>query len=154
MALVFRRAEEADADAVRALTRRAYAQWVPLIGREPLPMTADHGRAIREERVDLAIADAALVGLVHVVLRPDDLLVENLAVDPACRGRGFGTALLRHAERLATDAGRSMVRLYTNGLFAENLRLYATRGYEVEREEPFRGGFVVHLRKSLDAAPG
>ena len=29
------------ADAVRALTRLAYAKWVPLVGREPTP--ADRG---------------------------------------------------------------------------------------------------------------
>ena len=34
-----RRATPRDAEAVRALTRAAYAKWVPLIGREPRPMT-------------------------------------------------------------------------------------------------------------------
>ena len=42
-----RRAGEADAAAVRELTRSAYAKWVPLIGREPMPMTADYERAVR-----------------------------------------------------------------------------------------------------------
>ena len=43
-----RRAVSADASAVRELSRSAYAKWVPLIGREPMPMTADYERAVSE----------------------------------------------------------------------------------------------------------
>jgi hypothetical protein len=38
-----------DADAIRALTREAYARWVPIIGREPMPMTVDYHEAGRAE---------------------------------------------------------------------------------------------------------
>jgi hypothetical protein len=46
-----------DAEAVRLLVRRAYAKWVPVLGREPLPMIADYDRAIREHAIDLVWAD-------------------------------------------------------------------------------------------------
>jgi hypothetical protein len=46
-----------DAEAVTALTRAAYAKWVSVIGREPLPMKADHSAAIRDHRVDLLFAE-------------------------------------------------------------------------------------------------
>lgn len=36
-----RRATTDDAPTVGLLTRAAYAKWVPVIGREPLPMKAD-----------------------------------------------------------------------------------------------------------------
>ena len=39
-----------DAHIVRALVRSAYAKWVPVIGREPLPMVADYDRAVRTTR--------------------------------------------------------------------------------------------------------
>ena len=42
-----RRAGPSDALAVRELTRQAYAKWVPVIGREPTPMTADYERIVR-----------------------------------------------------------------------------------------------------------
>lgn len=42
-----------DAEAVTTLTRMAYAKWVPVIGREPLPMKADHAAFIKDHRVDL-----------------------------------------------------------------------------------------------------
>ena len=39
---VLRRAGPDDAGAIRSLTRAAYAKWVPVIGREPMPMQADY----------------------------------------------------------------------------------------------------------------
>jgi len=54
-----RRALPADAEAVRALVRQAYAKWVPVIGRESRPMRADREAPIRDHLVDLAILDAA-----------------------------------------------------------------------------------------------
>ena len=43
-----------DVRAIRELSRAAYAKWVPLIGREPWPMTADYGRAVAENIIYLA----------------------------------------------------------------------------------------------------
>jgi hypothetical protein len=48
-----RRATIAEAPAIRALTRQAYAKWVPLIGREPKPMGADYVQAVQKHRIDL-----------------------------------------------------------------------------------------------------
>ncbi len=41
------------------------------------------------------------------------------------------------------------MKLYTNALFAENIALYQRLGYVREREEPFKGGTAVHMRKAL-----
>ncbi len=147
--MVLRQAGPDDVEAVRALTRRAYAKWVPVIGREPLPMTADHDRVVREHRVDLAVEDGRAVALVETILRADDLLVENLAVDPDHQGRGLGGALVAHAEGLARQHGRPLLRLYTNGRFAANIAFYAARGFAVEREEQWSGGIAVHMVKVL-----
>ena len=46
--LANRRAGAADAPAVGELTRLAYAKWIPVVGREPTPMTADYDRIVRE----------------------------------------------------------------------------------------------------------
>ena len=90
-----------DAVAIRALTRAAYAKWVPLIGREPLPMQADYERAVGEHTIDLMIVNGALVGLIEMMLQPDHLWIENVAVAPEQQGRGFGRLLLDHGERRA-----------------------------------------------------
>jgi hypothetical protein len=55
----------ADASAIRELTREAYAKWVPLIGREPKPMTADYAEAIRDHRFDLLHLERKLVAQTH-----------------------------------------------------------------------------------------
>jgi GNAT superfamily N-acetyltransferase len=139
-----------DAAGIRALTRAAYARWVPLIGREPLPMQADYERAVAEHSIDLLIVDGALVGLVETILRPDHLWIENVAVAPEQQGRGFGRLLLDHVERRALQSGRTQIRLLTNQAFAANLELYAKRGYCVDRTESFRGGTTVHMSKRIE----
>ena len=117
-----------DAAAVRALTRAAYAKWVPLIGREPKPMGADYEKAVVEHRVDLAYLGDQLAALIETIPGTDYLLVENVAVAPAFQGRGLGRFLMAHAERLAAEQGQAEMRLYTNQRFAENIRLYLALG--------------------------
>src|SRR5262249_41371055 len=122
----------------------------PLVGREPLPMQTDYSVAITRHRFDLLFVDSDLAGLIETLLRTNDLLIENVAVAPNFQKRGFGRALIAHAEELAARAGRVRVRLYTNSRFAENLRLYASLGYAMEREEPLNGGVAVHMVKQID----
>ena len=145
----FRRANPEDAGLVRDLTRKAYAKWCNVIGREPLPMTADYDHAVRHHMIDLAFLDSRLVGLIEMIPRENDLLIENVCVDPAEQRVGLGRFLVAHAERETRRLGHGVIRLYTNKLFAANLGFYRGLGYEVEREEPFKGGIVVHFRKVL-----
>ncbi len=144
-----RRACQSDAAAIRELTRSAYAKWVPLIGREPTPMTADYDRAVREHMIDLLFVDAELTALIETACEADHLVIENVAVLPAFQGRGYGRLLLGHAEYLAASLGLPEIRLWTNKRFATNIAIYCRRGYTLDREEPFRGGFVVHMSKRL-----
>lgn len=145
----FRRAGPDDAARVRDLTRKAYMKWCAVIGREPLPMTADYHHAVRHHVIDLAFVGGELVGLIEMIPRDDDLLIENVCVDPDRQGGGLGRMLVAHAEEETRKRGYGMVRLYTNKAFAANLGFYESQGYEVEREEPFKGGTTVHFRKSL-----
>lgn len=138
-----------DASAVTALTRAAYSKWIPLIGREPLPMKADHAAHIRDHRADLLFVGEDLAALVETIERDDDVLIENVAVDPSYQKRGYGRKMVAYAEQLAREAGLTTVRLYTNQRFEENLRLYASLGFEVEREETLNGGVAVHMMKAV-----
>ena len=74
-----------DADAVRALTREAYAKWLPVIGREPLPMTADYATALRIHGFDVLWVGDTMAGLIETVPKADHLLIENVAVSPSFR---------------------------------------------------------------------
>ena len=111
MTITLRQAVASDAAAIRALTREAYADWVPLIGREPLPMTVDYEDAVRRHRFDLLCRDGDLVGLIETVAETDHLLIENVAVLPAAQGQGLGRRLLAHAEALVVSLGFGEVRL-------------------------------------------
>jgi ribosomal protein S18 acetylase RimI-like enzyme len=150
--LSFRRATAADAAAVRAVTREAYSKWVPVIGREPKPMTADYDAAIRDHRIDLLCESERIVALIETIAEPEALLIENVAVSPDCQGRGLGRRLMAHAERLAAAMGYGEVRLYTNARFVENVAFYQRLGYAITREAPFFGGRVLHMSKRLPPA--
>jgi ribosomal protein S18 acetylase RimI-like enzyme len=144
-----RQAETADAVAIRALTRAAYAKWVPLIGREPKPMTADYEAAVASHRFDLLHVDGRLAALIETIPEADHLLVENVAVSPDFQGRGLGRKLMAHAEALARSSGLSEIRLYTNQRFVENIELYRKLGYRIDREEDVGVGIAVHMSKRL-----
>lgn len=134
-AIEFRRAGPSEAEAIRALTRRAYAKWVPLIDREPKPMTADYAAAVQNHRIDLLLVAGVLAGLVEIVDQGNGWLVENVAVEPDFQGRGLGSHLMAHAEEIARESGARRIWLYTNEQFAENIQFYQRLGYAIERRE-------------------
>ena len=159
-----RRGAPADADAIRSLVAAAYAKWIPVIGRLPIPMRADYAQSVLEHRFDLLpvgpnragpglagsnlagpdlagsnLAGSDLAGLIETKAEVDHLLVVNVAVHPAFQGRGFGVALMARADALAAEAGLARLRLYTNKKYTANLCLYGALGYRVEREEPYDG---------------
>ncbi|MGY4711755.1 GNAT family N-acetyltransferase [Mycolicibacterium sp. CBM1] len=147
--LEFRSAASADARAIASLTDRAYARWVAVIGRKPLPMQVDYAAAVGAHRFDGVWDSDELVGVVETTPEDDSLLIVNVAVDPGWQGRGVGRWLLAYAEQLAVAAGFRRIRLYTNVLFEVNIALYASVGYAEERREAMNGGTVVHMVKEL-----
>lgn len=153
--LEFRPARTEDADAIRDVVRAAYARWVPVIGREPLPMKADYQKAVSEHRIDLVCSAGSITGLIEMMLREDHLWIENVAVSPEQQGKGLGRRLLTHAETIAKENGLSEVRLLTNAAFVLNVRLYEKTGYVITTSEPFMGGTTLHMSKHLprDARP-
>ena len=61
-------------------------------------------------------------------------------VAPAARSLGLGRRLLRELERLARETGARTIRLDTNRVLNEAIRLYRSAGYqEVPRfnDEPY-----------------
>jgi GNAT superfamily N-acetyltransferase len=151
--LELRRATAADVPNIRALTRSAYAKWVPLIGREPMPMTADHDRAVADHIIDLWEEGGQLLALIEIIPESDHLLVENIAVRPDQQGKGIGGKLLHHAEGFARSQGSDEVRLYTNAAFASNVLFYSRRGFEeYRRGTVVPGSVAVFMRKQINAS--
>lgn len=138
-----------DVEAIARLTDDAFRKWIEVLGRLPLPMQADYAAAIREHRFDLLEADGVLGGLIETQPEPGALLIVNLAVHPDFQGQGFGRRLLALAEEIARDAGLPAVRLYTNKLYEENIRLYESLGYHITGEAAFLKGVLLDMAKVL-----
>jgi ribosomal protein S18 acetylase RimI-like enzyme len=147
-AVTLRIAREPDVEAIGTLTREAYAKWVAVTGREPLPMRVDYVEAIKAHRFDLLYVGDVLAALIETVPDGEYLLIENVAVAPEMQCRGYGKRLMQHADKLAAASGMKATRLYTNKLFTANIRLYEALGYRVDREEELNGGIAVHMSKA------
>ena len=116
-------------------------------------MIADYDAAVRDHLIDLLRVDGEAVALIEMAHAADHLLIVNVAVAPTHQGRGHGSALMAHSEEVARSLNLREMRLYTNALFAENLRLYGRLGYRVDRaEEHPQFGVTVYMSKRLDAA--
>lgn len=141
----------ADAAAIAALTHEAYAKWVPIAGRKPLPMEVDYDAAVLVHRFELIEADGELAALIETTPDGDQLLIVNVAVRPAFQGRGLGVRLMRHAQALAAEAGLNGTRLYTNKLFEANIALYRSLGYRLDGEDAVAPGVVrVNMSRPLE----
>jgi N-acetylglutamate synthase-like GNAT family acetyltransferase len=150
MATGMRRATPADATAIRDLTRAAYAKWIPMIGREPKPMTVNYDRAVVDHMIDLYEENGLPVALIEVIPQASCLLIENIAVLPTRQGKGLGDLLLNHAETIARSLHLCELQLYTNAAFISNVEFYARRGFQEFRREAFpAGGVTVHMKKMI-----
>jgi len=112
---------------------------------EPTPTQRVAGpadAAVKAHRFDLLEIAGELAALIETTPEEEQLLIVNVAVKPALQGRGLGVRLMKHAEALAAQAGLKGTRLYTNRLFAENVRLYLSLGYRVDDEVEFAPGVV------------
>ncbi|WP_323991085.1 GNAT family N-acetyltransferase [Nguyenibacter sp. L1] len=135
-----RLARPGDLANVEAVVKAAYGHYVARLGRAPGPMLADYRTLIAARRVHVFLQDAMIAGCVVLIPEDDAMLLDNIAVLPSMQGRGIGRALVRFAERTASDQGYGRIRLYTNAAMSENLQLYARLGYrETHRAE--EGGF-------------
>ncbi|MCX8996727.1 GNAT family N-acetyltransferase [Rhizobiaceae bacterium BDR2-2] len=143
-------ATAADVALVRDIVRAAYKRWVPVVGREPLPMKADYDKAVMEHHIELLTVDGLVVGVIETMLKDDHLWIENIAVSPVEQGKGYGRMLLARAEHLARVAGRSEVQLLTNAAFETNVALYRRTGYAITLTEPFMGGTTVYMAKPVE----
>lgn len=145
-----RAAKAGDVPAITRCAEHAYAKYVGRIGKKPMPMIQDFGKAVAEGIVWVAEVDNAFAGyLIAYEKTPGSLHVENVAVPPEQQGKGLGKRLLSFAEALARTRGLPRIDLYTNEKMTENLSVYPRLGFvEVDRREEH--GFArVYYEKRL-----
>jgi GNAT superfamily N-acetyltransferase len=88
--------------------------------------------------------------VIELVVEPECVLIENVAVRPDQAGKGHGRALMAHAVEVARSIGRKRLRLYTNQLMAKNISLYQCLGYAIDRQETAPDGRqIVHMSVTI-----
>ncbi|MDB5415854.1 MAG: family acetyltransferase [Rubritepida sp.] len=137
-----------EAAALRALVRAAYAHYVPLLGREPAPMTDDYEARVAAGQAWLLEGEDAPIGVLVLEDTPEGLLIDNIAV--AAPGQGLGRGLMAFAEAEALRRGHKRIWLYTNEKMVKNIALYTHLGFtETHRAESSGGHRRVFMEKHL-----
>ena len=146
---LIRAATAADVPAIGEIVERAYRHFIPRIGKPPGPMVDDYAARVAEGAVWVIEEGSGIAGILVLLPRPDYLLLDNIAVDPARQGSGLGRRLLAFAEAEAMRRGHREIRLYTHQTMTENQRLYAAIGYEETGRGTDAGYERVFMRKPL-----
>ncbi|EGR49301.1 uncharacterized protein TRIREDRAFT_59827 [Trichoderma reesei QM6a] len=158
--LRIRKATPDDIPPLQAIVNASYSKYIDRIGKPPAPMLADYAKLL--ETRDIFILEATtneedgtpvvkMVGsiILGVDAEGDAVTVNNLVVEPASQGRGYGRVLMDFAEGVAKEKGLSCVALFTNVKMHENVGLYLKLGY-VETGRRTEDGYErVYFRKQL-----
>lgn len=151
---MIRSATTEDVSRITAIARAAYAKYVPRIGREPAPMTADYAAEIAARHVVVIEAAGTVGGYLIAWPEPDAYFIDNIAVDPAFQGNGLGRRLIEHATAEADRLRLGALRLYTNVQMTENLAMYTRMGF-VETHRAVENGYDrVYLRRGVPVTSG
>lgn len=146
---VMREATSDDVARVREIARAAYCKYVSRIGREPAPMGADYDKQIADGLCVVLEVAGSVSGFLIGWPEADAYFIENIGVEPASQGGGFGRRLMDYATLQARRFRLPALRLYTHALMSENLALYARLGF-VETHRVREDGFDrVYLEKKL-----
>ena len=145
-----------DLAGIVALTEAAYAPYKAILDAPPIPVTEDYAPRIARGEVWLLESGGELAGVLTLERHADHAMIFSVAVSPAFQGKGFGIALLRHADEQTRQWGLPEIRLYTNAKMERNIALYLAFGYQEtgRRPNPYRPGWVlVDMAKTVDKTP-
>jgi GNAT superfamily N-acetyltransferase len=101
---------------------------------------------LRRQAAGVSYGHGGVLSLPSVLLRR--ARIEDAAIHELTHGK----TLLAHAKRFAATQSCGAMRLYTNSLFTENLRLYEQLGYVESHHETNIRGLIVHMQKALATA--
>ena len=137
------RASTSDAGLVDAITKAAFEEYRGVL--DPPSGVVDEtvedvARAIERGGAMLAWDGDGAVGCARFEPRPDCLYVGRVAVLPAHRRQGVGTALMLEMECVARELGLSALRVGVRSSLPSNVGLYQRLGYEVITVEPHPRG--------------
>ena len=145
---LIRSAHRNDCATVRRIARLAYSLYVSRMDREPAPMNEDYEARAEEGSLYVLETAEGIWGFLVLIPEEDSLLLDNVAVDPAAQGRGYGRALLTFAEERALEDGFAAIKLYTTEVMTENLSLYTRLGYSETGRAVCNGFHRVFMTKT------
>ena len=97
-------------------------------------------------RIFVARESGSIVGMVNLLFTVSTaegglvVLLEDLVVRPGHRGKGAGSALLRHAIDFAEANGFARITLLTDRVNEQAMRFYARHGFQLSAMVPMRLG--------------
>jgi GNAT superfamily N-acetyltransferase len=129
--MLIRSITRSDLPAARVLLRQLGYD----IALAELAARLDRVGAAVDHCVAVAELDGQIAGLLHVFERPAlekpcEAIVQALVVEVACRGKGVGRALMRHAETWARTRGLASIALHTRIDRDDACAFYARIGYD------------------------
>ncbi|WP_426959149.1 GNAT family N-acetyltransferase [Muricoccus radiodurans] len=145
-----RPARPEEVEAIAALTERAYAHYVPILGRRPAPMDDDFAARVAAGQAYVLERNGAIVALAVIEDHGDHLWIDNLAVDPALNGQGVGQVLLAFCEAEARRRGYRKLGLLTNERMTRNRAIYARYGFTETEHREVNGFRRVYMHKLLE----
>jgi ribosomal protein S18 acetylase RimI-like enzyme len=145
-----RPATAADAAALNALARAAYEIYVPVIGREPMPMAVDWATLLPIQEIWIVDGPSGeAVASLALELKPDHLVIWSVAVAPQHQGGGIGHKLMAFAETRARALQRAEIRLFTNARMERNIAHYVRLAYVETHREELPDRVLVHMSKTI-----
>lgn len=121
---------------------------------EPIDVRTDRIEQLRQDPNNylfVADEDGAVVGTAFLTLCLDPMfgsqpsgVVENVVVDEAARGRGIGSQLFAHMERICVERNCSKVMLLSNAKRTRAHTFFRTMGYDDTVAKGFKKYFGRH----------
>jgi len=140
--VIIRTFDAGDRDAVIALWRDVFPEYADASRpqRDPALSIANKMK-MQPELFFVGAVDGEVIGTVMAGYDGHRGWVYSLAVTPSLRGRGYGSALMRHAEAVLTKLGCPKVNLQILSVKTELRGFYEKLGYRIDE--------VVSLGKRL-----
>jgi GNAT superfamily N-acetyltransferase len=147
MALRFAMASRSQHEAINRLMLCVFTPYVQKLGREltagPYPWLE---AAISRGDVYVGLDETEIVGIVTTSRRGDELVIDQLGVDPTRQGAGIGSWLLKQIEQIARHDQMKALTLHTAEMRSDLLRLYNRHGFLETRKALPAHGDDKHLR--------
>ncbi len=151
MKLQFTKALRSQHEEIYRLMQDAFTPYVkklrggPIAG--PYPWLE---AAIESGDVYVALDGSHIVGLVTTTRQSDELIIDQLGIDPARQGEGIGSWLLENIEQTARSEQVKVISLQTAEMMTDLLRLYARHGFRENRKALPAHGDDEHLRVHME----